>query len=157
MGTVLKTGSNPVNMFALLAAAVFGAAALVIWLPKGASTEFNQPPVAVETGSSFAASEDMIASSVAPIAERPLFDMSRRPIVEEVVEPAPVAEVTLSLVGILDSDDEEIALFRLSNSEEIFRLRAGQSVGGFKLEEINDGNVRVSTPDGEAKSLMLDG
>ena len=87
-----------------------------IWLP------FNGPPsqqiAAPAPNPTQAATPiaETLETGAQQLTERPLFHMTRRPPApaEEAAPAAPV-EVTLSLTGVLDSDDVQIALLRLSN------------------------------------------
>ncbi len=98
---------------------------------------------------------DLIESGAQQLTERPLFHISRRPPAEEeVVEPAPV-QVTLSLTGVLDSDDVQIALLRLSNSPELLRRRVGETVGDWRITAITNSSITVVTRDGQEQIIGL--
>ena len=72
-------------------------------------------------------------------------------------EVAPAPEVVITLVGILDSELNRIALIRKSDAPEILRLRAGQSVGDFRVVAISKRGVRMRSEAGEELELSLDG
>lgn len=143
------------NFLALGTAAMLVAAAALVWLPSGS----DGPARVADAGGSdidpFAVFETDIARYAAPISERPVFQMTRRPPVVEVVEEAPPPELTLTLVGILDSEISKIALFRLSNREDIIRMREGQVIADFRILEITDAQVTVENAAGEKQEMRL--
>lgn len=137
------------------AAALLTLAALVIWLPSAGNSALVRGGDAGPRDDPFARFETDIATLAQPVADRPVFQPSRRPPVIEVVEEAPPPEVTLTLVGVLDSEISKIALFRMSNSEEIFRLREGQVIGDFRIRAIGDAGVTLMGTNGEEVLMKL--
>jgi hypothetical protein len=98
----------------------------------------------------------ILAEGAQELAARPLFHITRRPPVEAAVEPqpAPVA-VTLSLTGIVNSDDVQIAIMRLSNQSELVRGQVGDQVGDWKIEDMTETSVTVIAPDGSRQVINL--
>jgi hypothetical protein len=90
------------------------------------------------------------------ISERTLFAPSRRPpvaapppapVIQEVeavveLEPAPdPSDVTL--LGIVVSNDDKVALLQLNKTSETLRLRSGESLAGWTVAEIGDRNIQI--------------
>ena len=67
---------------------------------------------------------------------------------------APVS-VTLTLTGVLDSDNDQIALLRLSNSPELLRKRVGETVGEWTILGITKTTVSVQNASGEESLIGL--
>ena len=93
------------------------------------------------------------------LAQRPLFDMSRRPVIQE-AEPVPVPAapepVRISLSGIVGAEEEGFtALFRVSNRAEIKIVRPGGSVEGWSIQEIGADHVTMTDREGETRRLPL--
>lgn len=85
---------------------------------------------------------------------RPLFSKSRRPpppkrvivVVKPVAKPLPPREPPLSmkLVGIVTANGKPVALLRDRRSNNTVRVAGGESVQGWKVQEIVGSSVRVS-------------
>lgn len=127
-----------------------------IWLP------FNGPPsqqiAAPAPNPTQAATPiaETLETGAQQLTERPLFHMTRRPPApaEEAAPAAPV-EVTLSLTGVLDSDDVQIALLRLSNSPELLRRRVGEEIGDWLIVDITKTSITVIAKNGESQIIAL--
>ena len=133
-----------------LVALVLAGAVWILPVPSQEGARTPTPPTPQN-----AAAEAPLALDV--ITKRPLFDRTRRPleVAPDPVEvaPAPVA-VTLSLHGVIgDADGGLTALLRLSNSDELFSRQAGESLGDFTIERIE--NRRVIVKDGADRTLTL--
>ncbi len=85
------------------------------------------------------------------IVERPLFSWSRRPYsppVDDVVaETAPeVQELSVKLAGTMLAGSSRLALFT-HPSKGLLRLRQGQDVDGWRIEDIREDEVRLKLGD----------
>lgn len=147
--------SKVFHFLSLAAASMLVFSAALQWLPSSLDIGARQLVSSQPQVDPFKGIQSEISEQIPMIAERPVFDMSRRPPVIEVIEEAPPPEVILSLVGILDSDTSKIALFRLSNRPDVIRLRAGQVVDEFRVMEITDSYVKVRKDDGQELTMML--
>lgn len=77
------------------------------------------------------------------IAERPLFSLSRRPMAPELrVTERPTRRQAPTLMATLMNGEMSVALLH-HPSEGSLRRREGQDVGGWRLDEINEGRVRM--------------
>ena len=127
----------------------------VIWMPLGQEPRLTLPE---DTASSAPAGPDpeaVIAEGAQELLARPLFHMTRRPPeIATVAVPVPVI-VTLSLTGIVESDNVQVALMRLSNRPELFRAQVGDKVGNWEVAEITKTAVTVITPDGKRETIAL--
>ncbi len=132
------------------------ALALALWLPSGDDTALlnrNATPAVAEEGPEI---EQVLAMGAEALLARPLFHVTRRPPAQAATAaPAAPAELTLSLMGILNSDDVQIALMRLSNSPELLRRRVGEQVGPWRVIEITQRAVTVQSEDGNLQALNL--
>lgn len=127
----------------------------VMWMPMG------QPPSASSLPPETAATDTgpdpqaIIAEGAQNLLARPLFHMTRRPPeVATVATPAPVV-VTLSLTGIVENDNVQVALMKLSNRPEVFRVSVGEKVGNWEIAEITPISVTVVTADGQREIINL--
>ncbi len=143
------------NFLSLGAAAMLIASAALVWLPTTFEGPARVAGTAAPATDPFAVFETDIARYAAPVADRPIFQMTRRPPVVEMVEEAPPPELTLTLVGILDSEISKIALFRLSDRPDIIRMREGQVIADFRITEITDAQVTVLNDAGEEQQMRL--
>lgn len=127
----------------------------LIWMPLGqeprlSSQDDGQTATAVGPDP-----QTVITEGAQAILARPLFHMTRRPPeVATVAEPVPVI-VTLSLTGIVENDDIQVALMRLSNSNQLFRAGVGDKVGNWEVQDITKTSVTVITPDGKRQTISL--
>jgi hypothetical protein len=79
--------------------------------------------------------------------ERPLFEPERRPKVEEAVavaaepEPAPKLPPVRLMGVVVKSDGGRLALVQAEGQEQPARVRAGEQVAGWRIDEIGDESV----------------
>jgi hypothetical protein len=127
----------------------------VMWMPLGQSPSASDLPpetTATDTGPD---PQEVIAAGAQELLARPLFHITRRPPeVATVAEPAPVV-VTLSLTGIVENNNVQVALMRLSNQPDLFRVNVGEKVGNWEIEEITSTSVTVITADGQRETITL--
>jgi hypothetical protein len=97
----------------------------------------------------------ILAEGAQELLARPLFHITRRPPVEATVPQAAPVAVTLSLNGIVNSDDVQIAIMRLSNQSELIRGQVGDRVGDWEIEDITETTVTVITPTGSRQVFKL--
>lgn len=93
------------------------------------------------------------------ITTRPLFDRTRKPLKLEAA-PQPAAPkpvpITVSLKGVIGNADGGLtALLRLSNSEELFTRRTGETLGGFTVQRIESKRVMLRDEAGRIYVLLL--
>lgn len=139
----------------LAAALMCAVLAGVIWMPLSqdahpANALRDRPatPVGPDTA-------QILAQGAQDLLNRPLFHITRRPPeVATAPQDAPVV-VSISLVGIVNSNDVQIALIRLSNRAEVLRGRVGEKVGDWEIEEITENSVTVITPTGSRDVMTL--
>ncbi len=103
-----------------------------------------------------AALPDQPSYSVAPVAdfsailERPLFSPTRRPPAEgvaAVVDPEPELQVTL--VGVIISSEEQIAIVKPRDATSFARLSVGDSFQGWALDSIEPSRITFRRGDVE--------
>lgn len=127
----------------------------VMWMPLGQSPTASDLPQAAPPADPGPDPQSVIAEGAEQLLARPLFHMTRRPPeVATVPEPAPVV-VTLSLTGIVENDNVQVALMRLSNEPDLFRVRVGEKVGNWEIIEITPTSVTLITPEGERETITL--
>ncbi len=79
------------------------------------------------------------------ILERPLFSPTRRPpAAGTVAAVASEPELQLTLVGVIISSEEQIAIFRLQDASRFLRLNVGDSFQGWILDAIEPSRVTFS-------------
>ncbi len=127
---------------------------LAIWVAPVARDRSGDSQVGFRK--SYENEELKVAELAGPIAERPLFHVSRRAYAEPeaavVVQEAP----TLRLLGILNSNETRIALLRFSNVETVFRVQKNDNVGEWTVLDITDGWVDLSDGNGPLVRLVFD-
>lgn len=127
----------------------------VIWMPLGRDSQATPPPATQSTPSDAPDAMEVLAQGAQHLVERPLFHITRRPpVIATVEEPAPVA-ITLSLTGIVNNENDRIALMQLSNRPDLLRRRVGEKIGNWEIEEITDTSVVVISSDGERQVISL--
>lgn len=127
----------------------------IMWMPLGQSPDASDLPPEQTRTQTGPDAEAIIAEGAQTLLARPLFHITRRPpVVATVAEPVPVV-VTLSLTGIVESDNVQVAIMRLSNSAELFRAQIGEKVGNWEIEDITQTSVTVITPEGAREVLAL--
>ncbi|WP_108813296.1 hypothetical protein [Loktanella sp. Alg231-35] len=139
----------------LAAGLICVALAGIIWMPLVRDGEAAPLPAAQSVPSDAPDAMAVLAERSQDLVERPLFHITRRPpVVATVAEPAPVA-ITLSLTGIVNDENDRIALMQLSNRPDLLRRRVGEKIGNWEIEEITDTSVVVISSDGERQVISL--
>lgn len=127
----------------------------VIWMPLGQEPSLTLPEDAANTAPAGPDANTVITQGAQELLARPLFHMTRRPPeIATVAEPVPVI-VTLSLTGIVENDNVQVALMKLSNNPELFRARVGDKIRNWEVVEITPTSVTVITPDGASEVITL--
>jgi hypothetical protein len=84
------------------------------------------------------------------VLERPLFSPTRRPPAEGAVPPQPSEpELQVTLVGVIISSEEQIAIVRLKDASRFARLSVGDSFQGWILDSIEPSRVTFRRGDVE--------
>ena len=84
------------------------------------------------------------------ILERPLFSPTRRPPAQGVVSAAaPEPELQVTLVGVIISSEEQIAIVRLKDAGRFARLSVGDSFQGWILASIEPSRITFRRGDVE--------
>ena len=132
--------------------------ALAAFVYQQARIEAPGPPppsAGVETPP-LAALSAQTSFTMAPIAdfsavlERPLFSPTRRPPVEgAVADAAPEAELQVTLMGVIISSEEQIAIIRPKDASRFERLSVGDSFQGWTLDSIEPSRVTFRRGDVE--------
>ncbi len=101
-----------------------------------------------ETTPPLAALPDQPSYTMAPledfaaILERPLFSPTRRPPAQGVTAAAaPEPELQVTLVGVIISSEEQIAIVRLNDADRFARLSVGDSFQGWVLDSIEPSRI----------------
>ena len=82
------------------------------------------------------------AEDFAAILERPLFSPTRQPPAQGVVAAAaPEPELEVTLVGVIISSEEQIAIVRLKDADRFARLSVGDSFQGWILDSIEPSRI----------------
>jgi len=127
----------------------------MIWMPFGQSPSIEEDAEVAAAVSRQADAEALLSEGAQTLLARPLFHITRRPPeVATVPTPAPVV-VTLSLTGVINSDNVQVALLRLSNRAELFRAEVGDRVGEWEVKHITESAVTVIQPDGTEQIITL--
>jgi len=145
------------GLLGLIIFAGFCGAAAWMWLPKdtapGSATSIPTEGVP-DTDNNV---EQVLAELIAVTTERPLFHASRRPMQAPVAAPAPQApELTLALVGIIVDGDARVALMRISNSPELYRVAAAGQLAEWQILQIADDFVEVRKGSEDPFILSID-
>lgn len=149
---------NPVKetgALGLLIGAVALALAVAVWImpaPSGSTNARAQ-----------AAPQPVVAEApldLEVVTARPLFDRTRQPLVIEQAPapavPAPAAIIIPSLHGVIGNSDGGLAaLMRMSTSDELITREVGESLGGFKVESVDNKRTILSDGDGNLYTLLL--
>ena len=86
----------------------------------------------------------------AAIQERPLFSPTRRPPVQgAAAAAAPEPELQVTLVGVIISSEEQIAIVRLKDAGRFARLSVGDSFQGWILDSIEPSRITFRRGDVE--------
>ena len=84
------------------------------------------------------------------ILERPLFSPTRRPPAQGVAAAAaPESELQVTLVGVIISSEEQIAIVRLQDASRFVRLSVGDSFQGWILDSIKPSRITFRRGDVE--------
>ncbi len=128
----------------------------VIWMPLNqdgsALTRTPEQTTPADNGPDTAT---LLAQGAQELVARPLFHTTRRPPIVEAVPQAVPVNVTLILTGIVNSDDIQIALMRLSNQPKLLRLQVGDRIGKWEVEDITETSVKVVGPSGVSEVISL--
>lgn len=153
MTTALDQVQRWAPIVATFACIAFGT---IIWLPTLAPQPVEDRPSGPPAETATPDIGAVLAAGAEELLARPLFHVTRRP-PQEVAAPTPAAPaaLTLSLMGILNSDDVQIALMRLSNSPDLIRGRVGDQVGPWRIINITQTAVTVLSDDGDLQMLNL--
>ncbi len=90
------------------------------------------------------------AEDFAAILDRPLFSPTRRPPAQgEAAAAAPEPELQVTLVGVIISSEEQIAIVRLMDADRFARLSVGDSFRGWILDSIEPNRVTFRRGDVE--------
>ena len=127
----------------------------VIWMPLGQKPNLSLPEDSANAEPAGPDADTVITQGAQELLARPLFHMTRRPPeIATVAEPVPVI-VTLSLTGIVENDNVQVALMKLSNNPQLFRARVGDKIQNWEISEITPTSVTVITPDGASEVISL--
>lgn len=132
----------------------------VIILQIGSDVSLALPVTAAPSSSSFNGDEehpgglitgDLETDALDAIVERPLFSSSRRPYEAPQSQTAsnptaPARQLSAKLAGIMLSGESRMALFT-HPSKGLVRLRQGQDVDGWRIEEVREHEVKLSNGD----------
>jgi len=91
-------------------------------------------------------------ASLAMILERPVFSETRRPSEDPAGAQAPATDFTLA--GVVISASERSALVKSGNGGMIQRLKEGDDIGGWMLEEIALDRIKIRRGAVEAEVLI---
>ncbi|MEJ6402877.1 type II secretion system protein N [Yoonia sp. 2307UL14-13] len=145
------------NLIGLLICTLLCMAALLIWRtdPPAPPPQTSQQQDTL--AQRIAEREETLAPLIAVTQERPLFHASRSP-VQAPTPAAPVAapQPTLALVGILADQEARIALLRLSNSTELYRVGPGGRLAQWEVVTVGPDFVAVRENGGEMVTLSMD-
>lgn len=127
----------------------------IMWMPLNQIPQASDLPPEQAVTPAGPDPQTVIADGAEILLDRPLFHMTRRPpVVEAAPAPVPVV-VTLSLTGIVENDNVQVALMRLSNQPDLFRARVGEKVGNWEIAAITQTSVTVINPDGMREVIDL--
>ncbi|GFE66484.1 hypothetical protein [Litoreibacter roseus] len=144
-----RTGGIAGLLFSMICLAM----ALLVWLPGQATDPAPTAASDVNAPETADASLTRVADSAAPLTARPLFHITRRPPAE--AQPVAAPKIVLSLAGIVNDDDVDIAVLRLSNGPRLYRRREGERLGKWTVQSISEGTVIVVTDEGETQKMNL--
>ena len=103
------------------------------------------------------------AEDFADIADRPLFNRSRRPAPPDETKAAAgaaaagevAAAAKIALNGVLLTGQRRVALLRFDNDPKVMHVAEGQEAGGWRIEKIIADRVVVRR-NGQASEIILD-
>ncbi len=135
---------------------VFCTVAAAVWMQGAAAPPATGSGTARSLEARLAEGRERLAALVPVTAERPLFQPGRRP--EAAPEaPPPAPPPALMLVGIIGDGDQRLALVRMSDSEELFRLDPGGRIARWEILSIGEATIAVSEDGGAPFELRIDG
>ena len=151
---ILQRGSGWLTSTLLLGICL----ALAAFVYVQVRTEVPGPvPLGVTVGTpALAALPDQPSYAMAPvedfstILERPLFSPNRRPPAQGVVAAVTAApELQVTLIGVIISSEEQIAIVRLKDASRFARLSVGDSFHGWILASIEPSRITFRRGDVE--------
>lgn len=102
--------------------------------------------------------QERLAELVEVTTTQPLFTPSRRPEAQpEATQPAPAPDPTLTLLGVVGGDGNRVALVRLSTSSELHRVKQGDQLGAWQIDEIGIDFVRAGKTGSRSQLLTIGG
>lgn len=130
-----------------------------VWMPAGSqATPTNLGTKAPSLSDRIATGQEKMAALVTVTTERPLFHGSRRPeAAPEAPVVAPPPEPTLMLVGVISDKGAQLALLRLSDSPQLYRVEQGGQLGRWQIDEIGKNHVLVTKDDKTQSVLKIGG
>ena len=153
-----KSKTQPANGTVIGTAVLVGFCGLALWgwLPKGDAQVQEIRTPNNDLTARLESSQETLANLIEVTGERPLFHSTRTPPAAPEAPVAPVApEATLTLVGILGSEGEKVALLRISTSPQIFRLEEDARLGDWQIVAIGDATIDVRKEDGTTDRLSI--
>lgn len=125
-----------------------------IWITPATPTALPEP---VQSGSIDRLQSHLSAleDGAEELRQRPLFHLTRRPVVAPEPAVTETAPLTLTLTGIVNSDDVQIALLRLSDSPLLVRRQVGERAGPWLVTAITPTAVTVVSDDGQETVIFL--
>jgi hypothetical protein len=119
--------------------------AMVIWRESGASDTASVPSAPLPAAAGLPAAKGAPAlppiSAYAEVTERPLFSPSRQPAPPEAAQEDLGNSSAFTLLGIVISEGERMALIEHGKPGVIARLKEGQAVEGWRLQAIEADRV----------------
>lgn len=93
----------------------------------------------------------------AEVAERTLFNPTRRPIEPPEVDKAQIVKPSLfTLIGILISDGERMALIRRGRAADYLQVREGEEIDGWRVERIAPDRIVIRKGDTQEDVVLKD-
>jgi hypothetical protein len=149
-----------VNVVLLLLIAVVVWKTVEVWR-RGVPDAQARADAGRGTGDSLppAARKPALPQMVALIAEKDLFDVSRKApeAVAPTAEKTPVPPPTLKLAGVLVVGDErEAVLTDTAQNNKQIRMRVGEDISGYRVSKITTDEVSMVSSSGEEVTLQLE-
>ena len=120
-------------------------------LPPGINGGNESPPFAI------AKVDQPDEKALSVIKEKPLFNSTRRPVVETSIPSRPVASPApppppptpppsdLELQGVIMDRGEGIALIRVAGRPDVIDAKSGENVAGWKIVKIASDHIQISS------------
>ncbi len=116
--------------------------------PAPAGGNAGTPPLAALPAQPYYAMAPL--EDYSTILERPLFSPTRRPPAQGVISvAAPESQLQVTLVGVIISSEEQIAIVRLKDTSRFVRLSVGDSFQGWILDAIEPSRITFRRGDDE--------